>query len=220
MYIIKILLPFETVIDIDIGLWNIIKYQYNNHAFFLERLINTSEANQKYFMMVRDNRNPLLTLLTEPSEELADDFYSQFMEQEYDNILELSPNTDICKMLDSMKRDKSSIIRATILCKDEKQKHIIETRNIQHDSIIISDYNRVSLKDYGTIFVKDIKDLDKYRIVEGKTIYVANYGFNILMDPDKVNPLIPIEVLEKYGNTNEFYIYSVYTLDPRKMPKG
>ena len=175
MYIIKILLPFETVIDIDIGLWNIIKYQYNNHAFFLERLINTSEANQKYFMMVRDNRNPLLTLLTEPSEELADDFYSQFMEQEYDNILELSPNTDICKMLDSMKRDKSSIIRATILCKDEKQKHIIETRNIQHDSIIISDYNRVSLKDYGTIFVKDIKDLDKYRIVEGKTIYVANY---------------------------------------------
>ena len=40
------------------------------------------------------------------------------------------------------------------------------------------------------------------------------------MDPDKVNPLIPIEVLEKYGNTNEFYIYSVYTLDPRKMPKG
>lgn len=220
MYIIKILLPFETVIDIDIGLWNIIKYQYNNHAFFLERLINTSEANQKYFMMVRENRNPLLTLLTEPSEELADDFYSQFMEQEYDNILELSPNTDICKMLDSMKRDKSSIIRAAILCKDEKQKHIIETRNIRHDSIIISDYNRVSLKDYGTIFVKDIKDLDKYRIVEGKTIYVANYGFNILMDPDKVNPLIPIEVLEKYGNTNEFYIYSVYTLDPRKMPKG
>lgn len=220
MYIIKILLPFETVIDIDIGLWNIIKYQYNNHAFFLERLINTSEANQKYFMMVRGNRNPLLTLLTEPSEELADDFYSQFMEQEYDNILKLSPNTDICKMLDSMKRDKSSIIRSTILCKDEKQKHIIETRNIQHDSIIISDYNRVSLKDYGTIFVKDIKDLDKYRIVEGKTIYVANYGFNILMDPDKVNPLIPIEVLEKYGNTNEFYIYSVYTLDPRKMPKG
>ena len=148
------------------------------------------------------------------------EFQNPDRKQEYDNILELSPNTDICKMLDSMKRDKSSIIRATILCKDEKQKHIIETRNIQHDSIIISDYNRVSLKDYGTIFVKDIKDLDKYRIVEGKTIYVANYGFNILMDPDKVNPLIPIEVLEKYGNTNEFYIYSVYTLDPRKMPKG
>lgn len=213
-------MPFEVLIDTDVGLWNLISSEYKNEIFFLPGMLKLSDSHRKYFMVVRENRNPLMTLVSEPSQELADDFYSQFMEKEYDNILSLSPNTDVCKVLDLMRKSNSSIIRLTILCENEKQKELILRRNLMHDNIIVSDKSSISLSEYGTMFVKDVSDLDKYRIVEGKTIYVANYGFNILMDPENVNPLLPVEVLEKYAGQNEFFVYSVYNFNAREIPKG
>lgn len=220
MYIIKVLMPFNVLIDTDIGLWNLISFQFRNKDFFLPGMLDISDEHKKYFMMTRDDRNPLLSLLTEPSEELANDFYNQFMEKEYDGILKVSPNTDVCRILATMKKTQSNVIRLTILCKDEKEKQVILDRGLNHDSIIIGDISSTSIADYGTIFIKDIDDLDKFRHIEGKTIYVANYGFNVLIDQDNVNPLIPLDVITKYGGENEFYIYSVYTLDPRGIPKG
>lgn len=220
MYIIKVLMPFNVLIDTDVGLWNLIQFDYRNDIFFLKGMLDMSDTHKKYFMITRDNRNPLMTILSEPDETLANDFYSQFMDKEYDQILKLSPNTDVCKILDVMKKSKSSIIRLTILCKNEKEKEIVLSRKLGHDSIIIGDFSSISISDYGTIFIKDIEDLDKFRHIEGKAIYVANYGFNILMDKDNINPVLPLDILEKYAGENEFYVYSVYNLDPRELPKG
>lgn len=220
MYIIKILMPFNVLIDTDMGLWNLIQFDYRNDIFFLKGMLDMSDTHKKYFMITRDNRNPLMTILSEPDETLANDFYSQFMDKEYDQILKLSPNTDVCKILDIMKKSKSNIIRLTILCKDEKEKEIVLSRKLGHDSIVVGDFSSISISDYGTIFIKDIEDLGKFRHIEGKTIYVANYGFNILMDKDNINPVLPLDILEKYAGENEFYVYSVYNLDPRELPKG
>ena len=220
MYIIKVLMPFDVLIDTDVGLWNLISTDYRNDVFFLPGMLNMTESHKKYFMVVRDTRNPLMTILSEPSEELADDFYNQFMEKEYSNILKVSPNTDVCRVLDVMKKSNSSIIRITVLCDNEEQKQEVLDRHLMHDSIIIGKRSTLSLSDYGTIFVKDINDLDKFRHIEGKSIYVANYGFNILMDPDHVNPVIPLDVLAKYSKDNEFFIYSVYNIPTKEIPKG
>ena len=113
MYIIKVLMPFNVLIDTDMGLWNLIQFDYRNDIFFLKGMLDMSDAHKKYFMITRDNRNPLMTILSEPDETLANDFYSQFIDKEYDQILKLSPNTDVCKILDVMKKSKSSIIRLT-----------------------------------------------------------------------------------------------------------
>ena len=81
MYIIKVLMPFNVLIDTDMGLWNLIQFDYRNDIFFLKGMLDMSDAHKKYFMITRDNRNPLMTILSEPDETLANDFYSQFMDK-------------------------------------------------------------------------------------------------------------------------------------------
>lgn len=219
MYVIKVLMPFNVLIDTDVGVWKLIQDEYHNEVFFLPGMLDVLDVHKKYMMMTRDTRNPLLTILTEPSEELADDFYNQFMEKEYNNILEKSPTTDVCKILDTMRITKSNIIRLTILCRNEEEKQCILDRDIVHDSIIVGEMEKISLSEYGVIFIKDVKDLDSFRRVEGKIIYIANYGFNIYKDPESVNPILPFEVIERYSGENEFYVYSVYHIDPKDVPR-
>ena len=40
------------------------------------------------------------------------------------------------------------------------------------------------------------------------------------MDPDHVNPVVPLDVLAKYSKDNEFFIYSVYNIPTKEIPKG
>ena len=218
MYIINVLVPFDVLIDIDMGLLKLIEFDYHNEDFFLPGILNTSETNQKYFLITRTSSNIVESLLTVEDKELAEDLYNQFMEKEYDNILKLSCNTSICDLTLLLRTNMNQVIRVTVLCSNEKEKKLIEDRRISVFRIIISDPDSININNYGTIFVKNVDDLDKYRRVEGKTIYVPNYGFNVINDPNYPNPILNPDTVAKYGEHNEFEIYMPYVLDPRKIP--
>lgn len=218
MYIINVLVPFDVLIDIDMGLLKLIEFDYHNEDFFLPGILNTSETNQKYFLITRTSSNIVESLLTVEDKELAEDLYNQFMEKEYDNILKLSCNTSICDLTLLLRTNMNQVIRVTVLCSNEKEKKLIEDRRISVFRIIISDPDSININNYGTIFVKNVDDLDKYRRVEGKTIYVPNYGFNVINDPNYPNPILKPDTVAKYGENNEFEIYMPYVLDPRKIP--
>ena len=218
MYIINVLVPFDVLIDIDMGLLKLIEFDYHNEDFFLPGILNTSETNQKYFLITRTSSNIVESLLTVEDKELAEDLYNQFMEKEYDNILKLSCNTSICDLTLLLRTNMNQVIRVTVLCSNEKEKKLIEDRRINVFRIIISDPDSININNYGTIFVKNVDDLDKYRRVEGKTIYVPNYGFNVINDPNYPNPILKPDTVAKYGENNEFEIYMPYVLDPRKIP--
>ena len=218
MYIINALVPFNILIDTDMGILKLIDYEYHNEDFFLPGILNTSETNQRYFLATRNISNVVEALLSVEDKELAEDLYRQFMEKEYDQILKLSCNTAICDLTLLLKKNMNQVIRVTVLCEDEKQKKLIEDRRISVFRIIVDKPEDMSLKNYGTIFVKDVKDLDRYRIVEGKTIYVPSYGFNVTVDPELPTPLLPEDTLLRYGKSNEFQVYSPYVFDPRSAP--
>lgn len=218
MYIINILVPFDILIDTDMGLLKLIEFDYHNEDFFLKGILNTTESNQKYFLMSRFSSNVIEALLTVQDKELAENLYAQFIEKEYDQILNLSCNTAICDLTLLLRSNMNQVIRMTVMCKNEKEVNLIKKRKISCFKTIISDPEKINLDDYGTIFVKNIYDLDKYKRVEGKTIYVPNYGFNVTINPDLPDPLLPKDILLKYGNYNEFEIYTPYVLDPNKIP--
>lgn len=218
MYIINTLVPFDVLIDTDMGLLKLIEFEYHNEEFFLPGILNTSETNQKYFLITRTCPNVIESLLTVQDKELADDLYNQFMDREYDEILKLSCNTSICDLTLLLRRNMNQVIRVTVMCKDEREKKLVEDRRISIFRTIISDPKNIDINNYGTIFVKNVDDLNNYRIIEGKTIYVPNYGFNVINDPNYPNPILKPETAAKYGKDNEFEIYVPYVLDPRKIP--
>ena len=218
MYIINVLVPFDVIIDIDMGLLKLIEYDYHNEDFFLKGILNTTETNQKYFLMSRSIVNVVEALLTVEDKELADDLYRQFIEKEYDQILKLSCNTSICDLTLLLRSNMNQVVRMTIMCNNEQERDLIQKRKISCFDTIISSPEKINLDKYGTLFVKNVYDLDKYRNVEGKSIYVPSYGFNVTINPELPDPLLPKDILLKYGNLNEFEIYTPYVLDPKKMP--
>ena len=128
MYIINALVPFNVLVDTDMGILKLIEYEYHNEDFFLPGILNTSEINQRYVLATRSVSNVVEALLSVEDKELAEDLYKQFMEKEYDQILKLSCNTAICDLTLLLKKNINQVIRVTVLCEDEKQKKLVEDR--------------------------------------------------------------------------------------------
>lgn len=221
MYITDVLVPFNILVDTDMGLLKLVEFDYNNDLYFLQGILHTSETNQQYAMVTRTKINPLSVILQYDDNDLAENLYSQFMEKEYVQILKLSCNTSIRDLSELLNTTIDQVIRITILCKSEQEQREVEDRHIKSfRTIVESDLNKINLSDYQVLFVKSIYDLDRYRNVTGLNIYVPNYGFNITIDPEMSQPLLPEDILKKYGKENEFEIFSIYTFDPRKIPLG
>lgn len=218
MYIINTLVPFEVLVDIDMGLLKLIEFEYHDESFFYPGILNTSEENQKYFLVNRTSPNVVESLLTVDDKDLANNLYSQFMEREYEKILKLSCNTAICDLTLLLRKDINQIVRVTCICADEKQQKIITDRKISVFKTVVSKLEDMSIKDFGTIFVKNVEDLYKFRHIEGKTIYIPSYRFNVDIDPNNPDPLLPENILFDFSKDNEFRVYTPYIFDPRKIP--
>lgn len=221
MYITDVLVPFDILVDIDMGLLKLLEFDYDNNLYFLQGILHTSELNQQYTMVTRNKVNPLSAILQYEDDELAENLYSQFMEKEYNQILKLSCNTAVRDLSELLITTIDQVVRITILCRSKQDLQEVEERHIKSfRTIVEKDLNKINLSDYQVLFVKNIYDLDKYRNVTGLNIYVPNYGFNITIDPEMSQPLLPEDILKKYGKENEFEIFSIYTFDPRKIPLG
>ena len=222
MKITNILVPFNLLIDIDMGLIKLVQYDYHNTEYFYEGMMNADEVSQQYALVTRTNKNPLSILTKEEiDQETIDELYKQFMEKEYDQILELSSNTMISNFIFTLnKSNNSDIIRITALCNSQKEVDLLKYREINVYKTIIGSAKDVSLSSIDTIIVKDIDDLDNFRYLHMMNIYIADYWFNITLDPENPNPLLPIECIQKYGSENEFQIISVYTFKDEDIPLG
>lgn len=219
MYTINVLVPFELMIDTDMGLIKLLEFDYNNDEYFYPGILNAGEEAQQYLLNTRKNKNPLSIACKKDDQELIDDLYNQFMEKEYDQILMLSCNTNLVDLANVLKISADQVIRLTVLCKDIREKKLLEHRKISLFRTLVCNYEAVDLSKYDTIYVKDAQDLDKFKkSIFRKNIYIANYGFNVTMDPERVMPLLPEETLYKYGGMNELYVVSVYQFDPNKIP--
>lgn len=219
MYTIDVLIPFEMIVDIDMGLIKLLEFDYDNGEYFERGILHATEEEQQYLLNKRTDRNPLSVVMRKDDPELMEDLYNQFMEKEYQNILELSCNTALVDIANTLKTNMDQIIRITVLCKSKAEENILKIRKIPLFRTLIMYPEAIDLSKYDTLYVKDVNDLDKFKKeIFKKNIYVANYGFNVIIDPEQVNPLLPPEIVYKYGGKNDFFVVSMYQFDPDKLP--
>lgn len=224
MYNLDILIPFDLVVDLDMGLLKLVRFEYNNNDYFYKGILQGMDDCLRYSLMTREDPNPLSIAAVNPDDhETLDEFYKQFMEREYTKIMNLSQDTAISDLtkVSGMTSASDRIVRITIMCRSEEEKKLINLRKMNPFRVIVSSPEKIDLSQYKALFVKNVYDLDMYRNVEALNLYIANYGFNLVKDPLRSNaPGLPIDIVAKYSKDNEINIFTVYNLDPDKIPKG
>ena len=172
--------------------------------------------------MTREDSNPLWIAYVhrDTDKETMDSFYNQFMEKKYDTIVDLSPATSLLSLLSVASTDKDKVMRFSVLCKSEYEREVLVRRHVPAHSILVSKPEDVDLSKFNCIYVKNYLDLDKYPKITGKEIYIPNYRFNVEYRDNIPEPILPMDLVTKYGSDNEISIYSAYALDPKDIPVG
>ena len=211
---INILASFESIIDIDMGLMRLIKRDYNTN-FFYQFLLENSEDNQHVILNRRTNPNLLRAISDDKTEEqqfALDDLYNQFMKDEYYNILKLSPVSTFYRIILS-NVFKNNIFKVSVVCKTQEEADILQEKGVECTPIIVDKKDKIYLKKYDVISVKNVFELDEYFNVNGKIIFIPDYRFNVMEIPQDKELLLPEEILIKYGINNQLNIYNAYVYE-------
>lgn len=204
---LNFLIPFNLIIDTDAGLINLIKDEYNQKSVFDFKKVGKLEE----FLIHRKNINPLYGLITpEIKTEDADQMYKDFMDQRYDDIILKSSVTLLLRTI--IMASKGSIITITILYSDDREKQCME--RIFANSKLIIKYlkkeDKINLENYDGVYLKDFRDIMDYYGVIQKSIYVANYDFNVIFDENGNMTLDPNLLLSALPDGNEVKIFNIY----------
>ena len=177
--VLNILISFNCLIDTDFGLLVLIAQDFFDTSVFNEEFFhNNKEINDmKRVIYKRKCKNPL-NLCMKNTED-ADDFYKQFFDKYYPNILNVSMITSLAKNLKKFASNAGATF--TILCKDECEEKLLEQipmlakfstttlAKIENPDI----YNQFFFKDYSDYGLSDL-----YKFLLDKKIYIGMYEFN------------------------------------------
>lgn len=176
------LIPFDLVIDTDVGLLQTIQKKYHNTDVFYESLLDAPLRYQMYLLYRRPRINPLTVIAKDRDNvELMNDYYDQFLKEEYVDILKNSIITRMFIVI--MEGIYSGLICPTICCNSSLEKNYLLKRDKEVFSKcdIITDKTFRSLIDdqKDPIYIKNIDDLiPLIEKIKGKNIYIPRYRFN------------------------------------------
>lgn len=216
MYMIDALIPFECIVDIDMGLIKLLKFEYRNPEYFFKGILDGPDDCIEYELVNRKNRNPLSipTNMSKVDDETIGAWYQQFIEKEYTKIMELSTSTSLADLVKLSSFNTDKVLRTTILCSNDEEANIVRKRSYGETTIVVDTNDTFDMTKYDAVYLKDVYDIEQYTGVVGKTIYVANYAFNMLDNTESDDVVLDYTPLIKYLDDNEIRVYTVYNLDP------
>lgn len=212
LYTINPLFDFQALCDTDYGLYKLIKQDYYDRDIFDNNLFDSTDDRYiRTILLCRQYFNPLFIFCKKGAmkQEEMDNLYKEFLDKEYDRILELSTPTAIMDIA-SVSNNVNNLVNVTILCETEKEQEWI-LKNDNKLNCTVSDYNNFNLSKFDAIYIKDIYTLLKFdqNTLKNKHIMFPRFIFNLELGSR--NTEIPIiEVSQKYYKENKFAILDPY----------
>lgn len=185
-YYMDILIPFDLLVDIDIGIVRTATIKYSDYEYFdFSRLEDINIQDYKFLFEYRTYRNPLFMItdidIPEEERETVDNMYKKIIEEDYVDILNRAELTAIHTIIAAGMYSEGGPFRINVICRNDLE--VSYTNSLSFKSNIIMckdklDICDIDIKNYKYIFIKDIEDLEYYGILKEKVLFIANYRFN------------------------------------------
>lgn len=225
----NILISVNALVDIDIGLYNLVKEQYLDPTVFDEDYL--TKANTLDFIMstyFRKYDNPLYNIAIINDKKILDDYYMEFMKTQYNDIYDRSIYTDVLSLINNLYDNND--IKITILYYTEYAKE--QLIKDQEKGILNSKVEFINIKDfkkevdkYNDIYFRSIFELnniDKKLFTSPKRFYISTFSRNY----DSSGRMIKIPILEEImtdkllHEISEFSLYNTSIINKNRKIKG
>lgn len=210
-----LLVSFDTILDLDTGLVELIRKEYADPNIFDIELLKLPDVVLYSNLYYRPYKNPLYTIrnrnmkLTKENVQLLDDYYIEFMQEEYDNILRLSKRTDIDELVSTFNSSKDVVVH--IMVETDREAEQIKTIDIISGIPIVYKANIGINNSFNQVYLKYFSDYEKLpETICNTTFYISDCGVNLNVDDNKPRKECTKSFLNIIDNRNEIAIYNMY----------
>lgn len=208
----KLYIPFNMIVDTDFGVVRYTERYFNISEYPINKL--------KSFLLHRTEENPIPEYcdLRKLDKEKIDGLYEEMLEKYYSSVLKFSNMTDLLSfIINTYKLGLSNDMEITIGCNTEEELEFFNRSVSSLNFTITTVLNEsINLNDFDYIFTKY---LDTYYVdylfnnkIHAKRLYVANYGFNTLLDEETgyqmIDPVLHMRLESEGFVVNTISLYN------------
>jgi len=205
---IKAIFEFEMLFDLDYTLATIIQRYYGKSKYF-DTVLEEDPISLRLLLLTRTEKNPIYILLKPEYRDSADSLYEE-LKEEFSMELYLRRNiyfTEFYKFFSVLIKSDGAVADIGVIVNNKKEEAIVRELS---PLIRVFDSKEIARNDYDALYIKDKDTVGLITPkVEGKTIFLANYGFNLTTIGEEESP--DLEFMEEYSDDNAIFTVDLYS---------
>ena len=205
---IKAIFEFEMLFDLDYTLATLIQRYYGKSKYF-DTVLEEDPISLRLLLLTRTEKNPIYILLKPEYRDSADSLYEE-LKKEFSMELYLRRNiyfTEFYKFFSVLIKSDGAVADIGVIVNNKKEEAIVRELS---PLIRVFDSKEIARNDYDALYIKDKDTVGLITPrVEGKTIFLANYGFNLTTIGEEESP--DLEFMEEYSDDNAIFTVDIYS---------
>lgn len=205
---IKAIFEFEMLFDLDYTLATLIQRYYGKSKYF-DTILEEDPISLRLLLLTRTEKNPIYILLKPEYRDSADSLYEE-LKEEFSMELYLRRNiyfTEFYKFFSVLIKSDGAVADIGVIVNNKKEEAIVRELS---PLIRVFDSKEIARNDYDALYIKDKDTVGLITPrVEGKTIFLANYGFNLTTIGEEESP--DLEFMEEYSDDNAIFTVDIYS---------
>lgn len=205
---IKAIFEFEMLFDLDYTLATLIQRYYGKSKYF-DTVLEEDPISLRLLLLTRTEKNPIYILLKPEYRDSADSLYEE-LKEEFSMELYLRRNiyfTEFYKFFSVLIKSDGAVADIGVIVNNKKEEAIVRELS---QLIRVFDSKEIARNDYDALYIKDKDTVGLITPkVEGKTIFLANYGFNLTTIGEEESP--DLEFMEEYSDDNAIFTVDLYS---------
>ena len=184
---IKAIFEFEMLFDLDYTLATLIQRYYGKSKYF-DTVLEEDPISLRLLLLTRTEKNPIYMLLKPEYRDSANSLYEE-LKEEFSMELYLRRNiyfTEFYKFFSVLIKSDGAVADIGVIVNNKREEAIVRELS---PLIRVFDSKEIARNDYDALYIKDKDTVGLITPrVEGKTIFLANYGFNLTTIGEEESP--------------------------------